>query len=187
MMQFMPGRVLIAPGAIFETQLYFGGANGRWTPQGFVPDPPRLLTYALGTIVFDDGTYEGEASVAANVEAGQAGLRLQRKRMLSLLNQITDAPGLDVKATLEKLKSQVAALRIDVDAAVLDKLLARYPSLSEERHGRRLMLEIMGGLKNGRRELLSRINEFERAEGRIEFGKWLSGMKEQYAAMTSDR
>jgi hypothetical protein len=183
-MQFMPGRALIAPGAIFETRLGTGGTPGRWTPQGFVPDPARLLTFAVGTIVFDDGTYEGEPSVAANIEAGQVGLRLQRKRMLSLLNQITDAPGLDVKATLEKLKSQVAALRIDVDEAVLNKLLARYPSLSEERHRKRLMSEIMSGLKNGRQELLSRIGEFERAEGRIEFGKWLGGIKEQYAEMT---
>lgn len=186
MMQFTPGRALIAPDAIFETQLSVGGTNGRWTPQGFVPDPPRQLSFALGTVVFDDGTYEGDAQAAANIEAGQMGRRLQRKRILSLLNAITDSPGQDAKAALEKLKSQVGALRVDVDAAALNKLLARYPSLSEEHQRKRLMLEIMNGLKAGRGELLSRIAEFERTEGKIEFSKWLSGMKEQYTAMAGD-
>lgn len=181
-MQFMPGRALIAPGALYETQLSVGETSGRWTPQGFVPDSPRQLAFAVGTIIFDDGTYEGEAEVAAVIEAGQLGRHIQRQRIISLLEEITDTQGQGTKTALEKLKAQVSALRIDVDATVVNKLLARYPSLSEEHQRKRIMSEVMGGLKNGREELLFRIAEFERAEGKIDFSKWLSNMKEQYAA-----
>lgn len=183
-MQSTPGRPVIAPGAVYETQVSVSGSRVRMTPQGFVPDPPPSLTFVIGTLVFDDGTYEGEAEVAANIEARQLGQRLQIKRVLSLLGEITDAQEQDAIA-LEKLKTQASALRIDVDAATVNELLTRYPSLSEEYQKKRLMAEIMNGFRNGREEVLHRIVEFEQAAGRVGFNTWLSRIKEQYEAMTS--
>lgn len=181
-MQATPGHPVIPPGAVYETKVSVSGSRDRMTPQGFAPDPQQQLTLVIGTLVFDDGTYEGEAEVAANIEARQLGRRLQIKRVLSLLKEISDAQ--DAATALEKLKSQAAALRIDADAATVNKLLTRYPSLSEEYQKKRLTAEIMNGFRSGREEVLHKIVEFEQSEGKIDFSTWLARMKEQYEAMT---
>ena len=188
-MQSAPDRPVIAAGAVYETQVSVGGSRGRMTPQGLVPEPQQQLTFVVGTVVFDDGTYEGEAEVAARIEARQVGRRLQLARVVSLLKDIPDAPEQGAMATLQKLKSQVSSLRIDVDASIISELLARYPSLADEHRRERLMAEVMDGLRSGREEVLHQIKEFEqsseRASGGIDFRTWLSRTKERYEAMSS--
>jgi hypothetical protein len=188
-LQSAPGRPVIAAGAVYETQVSVGGSRGRMTPQGFVPEPPQQLTFVVGTVVFDDGTYEGEAEVAARIEARQVGRRVQLARVVSLLKDIPEAPEQGAMATLEELNSQVSSLRIDVDVSIINQLLARYPSLTDEHRRERLMAEVMDGLRNAREQVLHQIKEFEqsseRASGGIDFRTWLSRTKASYEAMAS--
>ena len=186
MMQSVPGRPVIGPGAMYDTEVSIGGTSGRMTPQGFVPDPQKQRTFVVGTVVFEDGTFEGEVVVAAGIEARQAGRRIQLGRVVLLLRDTLDAADQGEAAALEKLKSQVSLLRIDVDASIISELLSRFPSLADETEKKRLMGEVMDGLKNGREEILHKIKEFEQSTDRsTDFRAWLSRTKEKYEAMTS--
>jgi hypothetical protein len=183
-----PTRPVIMAGGMYETHVDGDSGSGRMTPQGFMPDPPQPLTVVIGTVVFDDGTYEGEAEVAARMEARQIGRRIQFKREVSLLDGMLNAPEQDVQVAVEKLKSQVSTLRIDVDVSIVNKLLARYPSLSSEDQKKDLTAQVMDGLRAGREELLYAIKEFSGTGGRnsrsSDFRAWLSKTREKYDAIT---
>jgi hypothetical protein len=178
------GRPLIAAGGVRETEVGGGGSSGRMTPQGFVPDPPRAPTFVVGTVVFADGTYEGEAEVAARMEARQAGRLVQLARVVLLLKALEEAPEFDQTAAITDLKSQISTLRIDVDVTVVNRLLARYPSLTGEGHKRELTARVMDGLRGAREEVLRAIKEFEQASPRGPSGgnllEWLSRTRERF-------
>jgi uncharacterized protein YheU (UPF0270 family) len=189
-MQAGSARPLIAAGGMYETQVSGGGSSGTMTPQGFVPDLPRRLTYVVGTVVFDDGTYEGEAEVAARMEARQVGRRLQLGRVVPLLKALLESPDQDARWAVEELKSRVSTLRIDVDVSVVNELLARYPSLSGVDQKRNLTELVMDGLRAGRETVLHAIKEFERTGARDagsgNFRVWVRKTHDKYEAMTRD-
>jgi hypothetical protein len=165
-MESTPGRPLIAPGATYEVRVSInGGRGGRTTPQGFVPYPPQPQTMVVGTVVFDDDTYEGEARRAAEIIARRRGRQLQLTRVLTLLPDNPDAPAQEPTDVLEKLKTQVSLLRIDADTALVDELAGRFPELPK---GSRTLLaaEVMNGLKHGREEVSRRLKEMADAQTR---------------------
>jgi len=173
---------------MFETQVDHGVNSGVMMPQGFMPDPPRSETFVIGTVVFDDGSYEGEAEVAARMEARQIGRKLQLKRVISLLNGMRNQPEQDAQVALEELKSQVSTMRIDVNKSTINELLARYPTLSGEKRKRDVMAHVMEGLRRARDEALYAIKEFSetgaRKTGSSDFNAWLSKTRERYEAIT---
>lgn len=183
-------RPLIAAGAVHETHVNGGGVEGRTTPQGFVPDPPRRLMIVIGTVIFDDGTYEGEAEVAARMEARRAGRQLQLGRVVSLLKASAETTHEDAVSAIEGLKSEISALRIDVDRSVVNELLARYPSLAANQR-RELMARVMDGLRSGRAEALHALEAFGRGRALNsrggDFRAWLRQTLERYEAITRGR
>jgi len=189
MMESRADHPMIAAGATSETEIDAGLSSCRVTPQGCIPEPPTQLTFEVGTAVFDDGTYEGDAEVAAGIEARRVGRRIQLGRIVSLLKDKLDAPGEVEATTLEKLKEEVSCLRIDVDPRIINEVLGRYPSLTGEGQKKRVMREVMEGLTGVREEVLNRLKGFERSGGRGPGGDnlktWLSRMKEEYEATSS--
>ena len=184
-----PARPVMTPGALYETSISIN-SGGRRTPQGYVPDPlPQSLV--IGTVVFADGTYEGEADTAIQIIARLKARQIQIVRVLSLLQNLLDAPEQDAMAVLEKLKTQVATLRIDVDPAVVDELLARFPELPKDRDRKWLTRVLMNGLKNGREEMLYRIKDLEDARKRrpeaFDLRQQLNFVKEHLETITANR
>ena len=166
-------RPLIAPGDVYEAGFRFNVDRGA-TPPGHVSDAERQRTLKVGTVIFDDGTYEGEAKTAAAIFAERRGKQVQGARALPLLREMLAAPSLDAAAALDKLKSEVESLRIDADPAAAAELLAQFPSLARgdaEKHLERdtlksLALQLMGGLKTGRHSLLHTIKQWEEMRAR---------------------
>ncbi|HEY0174598.1 MAG TPA: hypothetical protein VGB98_26515 [Pyrinomonadaceae bacterium] len=153
------GRALMQPGGTFQTEITLG-SSGRETPEGFVPDPPPA-TLVVGTVIFDDGSYEGDVKVAARMAARQKGRLSQFARVLRLLLSAADARGGDAPAALDALKSRVAELRIDAEPPLLDGLLAQFPELSGD-VGRKLVAEAaLDGLRAGREESLNLIRKLD--------------------------
>lgn len=185
--QGSPGRPIMKPGATYQDHVSINGGGGRMTPQGFVPDPPQQKKLVIGTVIFDDGTYEGEVETAASIEARRRGRKIQLTRVLSALQDVLSAPEKETAETLEKLRAQVSSLRIDVDQSLVDELIIQYPSLPREYSRNRLMQDVMSGLRNGREEALRRIQELEKLrEQSSENGRLheqLNRMKEEYESM----
>jgi hypothetical protein len=178
-MEAPPEHPLMPPGATYETSISMGG----WlTPQGSVPDMHQP-TMTIGTVVFADGTYEGEAKTAAEIMARRRGQQKQLARVLPLLQSFLDAPPQDATTALEKLKAQVSMLRIDVDPTIVDELLARFPELPQKDNRTWLTAMIMDGYRNGRMEAMNRLREIEamrahKAES-FDFQQALRAAKEQ--------
>jgi len=155
-----PGRPVIRAGDFYETEFHFS-VGGRETPQGFVHDAERQRTLTVGTVIFDDGTYEGEVEKVASVTANRMGGRAQRAQVALLIQKFLDAPFLDAQATIEKLKAEVTALRIDADPSLVAELRAQFPGLAGAGVERSLTGDVMSGLMSGRNEVTHRITEWE--------------------------
>lgn len=154
-------RPVMKPAASYET-LISEGRGGRMTDQGYVPEEPSHKVI-VGTVVFDDETYEGEPETAVRIIGGQAGQRLQFARAVSLLQKILEGPDQDPTAMLERLRTEVSQLRIDVDSQIVDELLARFPELPKKYDRKGLTSIMMRGLQDGRQSLLSQIKDIEGA------------------------
>jgi hypothetical protein len=161
--QAPPTHPLMTPGGTYEEEISLG-SGWRETPHGPEPEPqPEALM--IGTVVFDDGSYEGDVKTAATMVASQTGRATQLTRVLSLVERALDAQGQDAAGAFESLKSQVAALRIDVEPSVLDGLVSKFPELHDD--GRRLLAaSALEGLRGGREEALYILEEIERARER---------------------
>jgi hypothetical protein len=187
MVQGTQDRPAIKSGALYEMDVHIS-TGGHITPQGYVPDPVEQPKIVIGTVVFDDGTFEGETEAAADIEARQKGRKVQLSRIVELLESILDAPEDDTAAVIEKLRTQVSALTEEADMSVVDELMSRYPTLSAQSKGA-LAAGVKMGLNGGKQEMLFEIKEFERARaaanGNMRYRTWVSRIKEQYDKLIS--
>jgi hypothetical protein len=162
--------------------------SGRMTPDGYIPDVALQQTLIIRTVVFDDGTYEGQAEPAAEMEAQRRGLDIQRRRILRLLQEQKETNDGDVPATLNELKEQAYALGKTVDASVALELIALFPSL-DEKSKVWLLQRVEGGLRDGKLELLRYINDFEERQKQpgehIAFAEWIKQTKANYEKLTT--
>jgi hypothetical protein len=152
--------------------------GGRTTANGVVPDPQIQKTLIIRAVVFEDGSYDGLASVAAEITGRRTGVNMQRKRILVLLEQITKEDAV----TLDGLKERAYALNDDHDGSVIPGLISSFPSLSNKE---KLFLTeyVKQGLLEGKRELLRDINHFEQNPGggsRLTLTQWLEEMRTTY-------
>jgi hypothetical protein len=162
--------------------------GGRMTPDGYVPDVALQQTLIIRTVVFDDGTYEGQVEPAAEMEAQRRGLDIQRRRILRLLQEQKETNDEDVPATLNELKEQAYALGKTADASVALELIALFPSL-DEKSKVWLLQRVEGGLRDGKLELLRYINDFEERQKQpgehITFAEWIKLTKANYEKLTT--
>jgi hypothetical protein len=157
-------RPLMKPGATSET-LISEGRGRRLTDQGYVAEEPSNKVI-VGTVVFDDETYEGEPETALHVVGGQTGHRLQLTRALFLLKNILEGPDQDPASMLGRTRSEVSQLTIDVDSKIVDELLARFPELPTKYDRKTLASTLMRGFLDARQRLLSEISDIENATRR---------------------
>lgn len=155
---------VMKPGATCET-LISEARGRRLTDQGYVAEEPSNKVI-VGTVVFDDETYEGEPETAVHVIGGQTGHRLQLTRALLLLKNILEAPDQDPAAMLGRARSEGSQLTIDVDSKTVDELLARFPELPTKYNRKTLASTMMRGFLEARQRLLSEITDIENAARR---------------------
>lgn len=172
----------IKAGGVYETDVHIS-RGGRTTPQGYIPNPFEQPKIVIGTAVFDDGTFEGETEVASGIAAEQKGRKLQRARVVTLIQSFLDAPDQDTSVVIQKLIIQTSALDEEVDPAVVTELMTQYPSLSQQ--SKELFVsEVKTGLHVGKQRFLSEIKEFERARdsanGNLDYRNWLTQLKTRY-------
>ena len=174
-------RPVMVPGATTATWMN-ESRGGRTTVHGFMP-APLSGKIIVGTVVFADETYEGEAERAVEIIGEQKGRRLQLARALPLLQKILESPDQEAVGMLDRLQAEVSGLRIDVDGQTVGGLETRFPELPKSHGRKRLTSILMRGFTQGRHELLSRIKDIENAHKRDPQSEsmWqrLSSLKEQ--------
>jgi hypothetical protein len=177
-----PGHPLMLPGDV-SVQFIGVGRGGRMTAEGYVPDVQLQRTLIIRTVVFDDGTYDGEVGPAAEMEARRRGQDLQRKRIIPLLQSAMDTEDKDALTTVNDLKEQAYGLGRTADTSVVEELIARYPSLNEKSRVR-VTQDVETGLRDGKLEFLRYIKEFEdtpkQGPEHANFQAWLKKTKANY-------
>jgi hypothetical protein len=159
-----PSRPVMRPGETHREMLNETGGSRR-TEQGVVPEH-LSHKFIVGTVVFDDETYEGEAGEGVTIIATRTGNRIQLSRAVSLLQKALETGDQDSAALLERLRTEVSGLRIDVEPQLVDDFLARFPELPKTYNRTRVAETIMRGLIEGRQSVLSRIKDIPDATGR---------------------
>ena len=183
-----PGHPLMLPG---DVSVQFVGVERsvRMTAEGYVlPDVQLQRTLIIRTVVFDDGTYDGEVGPAAEMEARRRGQDLQRKRIIPLLQSAMDTEDKDALTTVNDLKEQAYALGRTADTSLVEELIARYPSLNEKSRVT-VTQDVETGLRDGKLEFLRYIKEFEDTPKQgpepANFQAWLKKTKANYESLTT--
>jgi hypothetical protein len=134
----------------------------------------------LNTVVFADGTFEGDLDQAANYLATRAGHRTQLARLVDVLDIAVRAGAVDLRT----LRRQVAALLDDVlDLGERQAALGRYPALGQV-PASVLSAPFTFGMHWVKQSLVDDISGFEKSNRRAGADyvrAWLESTRNKYA------
>lgn len=173
-------RVLIAPGARYQVK-YQTGRSGTTVNGRYVEDPPPSLV-VLSAVLFEDGSYEGDANTAAQMAGHYVGLVIQRARIESLVGATLADYRSDDDAKIARIRAEVGQLTEEPDVPMVERVRLEFPSLPSStvqwaQSGLRI------GLDNEKQTMTFLLKEFEgnrenfRRNGTT-LAKWL-GMRER--------
>lgn len=175
-------KPLMLPGAIFKTSVSPSGSPGPETSR------PTLV---IGTVLFDDGSYEGDVVAAAEMAARSKGRQIQFSRCLQLLQGMPDRPAQETIRAFQEVRPAVERLRIDVDATLVEELQSQFPLLPKANGKEWLAEKIMDGLKGGRNRTLYLLNELEQKSARnpqgFDLNQSLADLRERVARLAGDQ
>ena len=100
---------------------------------GYAPTSPSDQTIQIKTVVFDDGTYEGDAEIAAAVRGYRAGEKMMLSKLIPLLDGALNSSNADLTEALRKLESQVSSVGSDADPQILQTLTSEFPQANDAR------------------------------------------------------
>jgi hypothetical protein len=163
------GHPVIASGAVHE--LMFGVSP---------PDLTVAPQIVIDVIVFDDGSFEGSAEVAAGLEATRMAGAAQGRRVVSQVQTILDRGEGDSAAMIAAIRSQVAALPEEADSSVFTAIMSRYPGLPPAAETS-VRDWIQRGLNHAKQRMLHSLKDYERnpAGSGISFQTWWEIQKQQ--------
>ena len=94
-------------------------------------ESPKSAMIVLQAALFDDGSYEGNMRIAADLVAHRLGHDLQRQRIQSLAEPILANSDLDVGAMIERIRAAIKQLTVEPDTEALARLRTQFPGLAE--------------------------------------------------------
>ena len=180
----LSGGSIIPPGRSFEFLELFSFAEDKARPESADKEPASRREIVIAVVVFDDGTFEGEADMAAETIANMTGMRIQNMRVNRLLKRIAPASGSEQTLAFTNLKRDIRALSEDVEADVVAELRSRFAEASDDIRNRRIKEEVANGLRFVKSDLLQEIERFEfrreNSPADADFETWLKEMMERF-------
>jgi len=170
---------LIEPGGTHEEDLWSAG-RGQATSYGYVPE--QSTSIEVSTVVFTDGTYEGEPYLAAVTKAQTVGSKTQLRRVLQLPQSVKESTAGFDENPLTGLKKSVSLLSEDFEPNQLKELQAEFPTLDEVLC-KNLANFMRAGLHSVKAMLLKEIETFEKKDqpqSSILINEWISKTQEKY-------
>lgn len=164
---------LIPAGRIFVIQQRFALSEER--SKTTAESGPTKREIVIAAIVFDDGSFEGEPDLAAEMAANMAGDRIQLLRINRLVTGLSDSELRDPEQ-LKKLKNDIAALSEEVNPAVTNELMLRFSTASEDVRNRRIKEEVANGLRSTKNQVLREIEKQESRRDSANFDLWLKDL-----------
>jgi hypothetical protein len=164
------GAALIGAGGSSELKEMLS-TRAQATPDGFTPEALHNQQIVIGALIFEDGSYEGEAEAAATYRAFAIGNRTELKRIVPLLES---AP-----VSAEALRSQLATLGYEFNEAETAALAKAFPATDRAR----LQSQVEVAMHYVRKDLLDGLERFQNESGPAgDFRICLQGMRDRYSS-----
>ena len=172
------GQVLIAPGETFEKAIPNDLEKAKSEMKKSV-GVGRNLTLIISTVIFEDGSYEGDAKPAARFRAFTLGRKILLKQTVSLWQKSAESE--IENNSLDKLSAQLSAVKEDVDENVFMELAKEFPTLNEKEKAD-LRISVQVALKGTKREMIGELQEFSKSPNRNteSVQNWLTESREKY-------
>jgi hypothetical protein len=198
--QGLEGEPLIASGKTHQLTVR-GPSRAESTVGGFVPTSPTNQEIQIKAVVFDDGTYEGDALTAAAVRGYRAGEKMVLPRLITSLEKALEAlngPGsstgvtnqrnqtetaLNVVDALRDLESQVTQISSDADPSIVERLTADFSQFDQPLRAIKQSFEFSA--TTIKTNLLKEIRKLQSQDSSsldaTSYRAWLSQTKDRYA------
>jgi hypothetical protein len=111
----------IAPGSWYRIHMGIGTSGGR-------PETAIVLQAAL----FNDGSYEGDAHLSAQIAAGEFGKQAQLARIKQEAEPIVAEEGVDDASKIERIRSAVQQLPDHPDKGTVAQFHAQFPTIPKD-------------------------------------------------------
>lgn len=183
MPQGKEGAPLIAPGASYELDARLAT---RTTPTADGNTPVLLPNQIIeiSSAMFDDGSFEGDSEAAIAFAAFCKGRRMMLEQVLGLLQRTLPATESTASPSLDSLKSEVAALKREVDPAATEEIHNKFAVFAGS-DPNRLKTTIEIAMKGVQDQVVSEITQFQLHNRRTDskpIHDWLANLKERYEA-----
>lgn len=122
-------KALIAPGGTYRTR-YGVPAPGRKLVNGVYVTLPPYAFLTLQSVLFEDGSYEGDKQMAEGMAARRLGYKVQMQRVLSLAEPIIADEQTDDAAKIRAVRAAVNQLSEEPDAQIMRSLRAEFGKLT---------------------------------------------------------
>jgi len=165
------GEPLIKAGGEFEKEIP-NALENRKSSSEQIPSVQANQTFIISSVIFDDGSYEGNAQSAAQFRAFALGRKLQLKQIIAFIQA-------NEKSELNALAEQALKLGTSVDEMEFNELLKDFPALNEnEKSNLRNAVEIASD--RIKREFVKDLEMQLQKSASNSVSIWLSLTKEQY-------
>lgn len=182
------GVPLIPAGEILETNVP-GAKDTAVGPLGYEPASPNFQTIVVTTLVFDDGSYEGDQAPALRINAMIDGERIQLKRAIGILKQTFEAPQLPSPDWIASLIKSVSSLSDETPVGAAENQGEGLANVGDSKQRASLEETKRFALHHVKKTLLDEINAFhkssQRAPDETEFRTWLTALLDRYTQWLS--
>lgn len=144
----------VKPGKTWSVTLEFGW-NGKATQEGHAVEPPDRVH--IRSVLFTDGTYEGDSFFAAHAEALREGRRVQLRRVLEMFGESGETPA--DYAFVQGLALRVGMLESTAEWPTVNAFAERY-HMPVGQELERLKSQIESGMQLQRGLILADLNTF---------------------------
>lgn len=121
------GEYLIEPGATLVREMSIP-LEYKKSVEGEIPKSASQQTFVISSVIFADGSYEGNASRAAQFHAWTLGRKTQVKQIIALLESFENNSS---AFNFSKFVEQSAKLETKISESEFGKFLKQFPSLTE--------------------------------------------------------
>lgn len=165
------GKPLVETGSFKELNEMMV-TRAETTAAGYSPAAPRGQQIVLATLVFEDGSYEGDPEPAATYRGHTIGNRAELKRIVGLLED-----ALASSSSIEKVRTQLSNLSYDFDQSDMALLASAFPEIDRNK----LQTHIDVAMHLLRKEVFDNLDRFQPGPGSADFRVYLQTMKDRYA------
>ena len=116
----------------------------------------------IPAVVFDDGSFEGDAKLAAQFLVSQEGIGIQAPHVLRMIEQTLEVDDAELQAAFFKLEAQLWLIPEAIDKqSAIELIKSKYPSFDDQTISR-LYEDLKGGLYEARNRALTPLGDLKR-------------------------